>query len=200
MKLDITEHRSNSLFQDRDEAELIELAKTDRRAFGELYERHYTRILGYLFRRVVDLAVAEELTSNTFFNALRSLPRYEHRGCFQAWLYRIATNEIRAYHRSAAKRRERPSPTQNELERVYFESSGNENSADIEEDLREFAELHEAIRCLPDKYQTAISLRYFEEMPYSEIAEVMERPAGTVKSLVHRGLRRLKRHYRCDSQ
>ena len=81
--------------ENADEAELAERAKTSPPAFGLLYERYYRKILGYVYRRTLDAAVAEELTSNTFFNALCALPAYEHRGHFAAWLYRIATNEIR---------------------------------------------------------------------------------------------------------
>ena len=55
-----------------DEAELVERAKTHPEAFGELYDRYYTVVLNYVFRRTLDVALAEELTSNTFFNALRA--------------------------------------------------------------------------------------------------------------------------------
>jgi RNA polymerase sigma-70 factor, ECF subfamily len=89
-----------------DEADLVELAKTQRQAFGQLYELYYSRILNYIYRRTLDVASAEELTSNTFFSALRALPGYDNRGKFGAWLYRIAGNEIRLNWRSQRGRRE----------------------------------------------------------------------------------------------
>jgi hypothetical protein len=67
-----------------DEAELVERAKTQPEAFGHLYDRYYSVVLNYVFRRTLDVALAEELTSNTFFNALRALGGYENRGKFLA--------------------------------------------------------------------------------------------------------------------
>lgn len=78
-----------------DEAELVERARTQPEAFGLLYDRYYSVVLNYIYRRTLDVALAEELTSNSFFNALRALGRYDNRGKFLAWLYRIAGNEIR---------------------------------------------------------------------------------------------------------
>ena len=84
--------------------------------------------------------------------------------------------------------------------RVCFASGGPDGEEDVEEKMRTFAQLHEALGRLPDRYQAVISLRYFEAMPYAEIAEVLGKRLGTVKSLIHRGLKRLKRQYRHDLQ
>lgn len=69
---------------------LIEAAKADPRAFGQLFESHYETVLTYTYRCTLNLAVAEELTSNTFFKALRALPKYRRGVPFADWLYRIA--------------------------------------------------------------------------------------------------------------
>jgi len=58
------------------EAELVARARTSPEAFGRLYEAHYSRILNYIYRRTLSAETAEELTSNTFFKALRSLGTY----------------------------------------------------------------------------------------------------------------------------
>ena len=92
-----------------DEGDLVERAKTQPEAFGHLYDRYYSVVLNYLYRRTLDVAFAEELTSNTFFKALRALGGYESRGKFLAWLYRIAGNEIRL-NRGTAERACRRSP------------------------------------------------------------------------------------------
>ena len=86
-----------------DEGDLVERAKTQPEAFGHLYDRYYSVVLNYLYRRTLDVALAEELTSNTFFKALRALGGYESRGKFLAWLYRIAGNEIRLNRRHGGK-------------------------------------------------------------------------------------------------
>lgn len=176
------------------EAELVERAKTSRQAFGELYERYYSRILNYIYRCTLNVAVAEELTSNTFFKALQGLSRYRHRGVFAAWLYRIATNEVRMHWRVENKRRARERNPQwlDDLERVYFAPQARESAEQRRERMSRYARLHEALRKLPQRYQTVLVLRFFEELSYDEIAKVAGKRLGTVKSLIHRGLKRLR--------
>ena len=182
------------------EADLVEKAQNCSQAFGPLYELYYGKILGYIYRRTLDAEVAEELTSNTFFNALRALPQYDHRGRFSAWLYRIATNEINAHRRTTSHRRESNHRWQAELDRVWFVSPNHGAKEDVKEKMRAFAHLHAGVDRLPEKYRVAISLRYFEAMPYAEIAEVLGKRLGTVKSLIHRGLKQLKCQYEPELQ
>jgi len=174
------------------EMELVARAKAQPEAFGRLYEIHYGRILNYIYRRTLDAAMAEELTSNTFFNALRSLPRYDSRGKFAAWLYRIASNEIKLKRRSQNIEREGNARWHEELDRITFASHESLASEMIEKKMHEFARLHDAMCRLPERYQTVLALRYFESLTYEEIAGVLEKKMGTVKSLLHRGLERLK--------
>ena len=107
--------------------------KAQPQAFGDLYDLYYGRILNYVYRRTLDAAVAEEVTSNTFFNALRALPRYDNRGKFGAWLYRIATNEIRLNRRSQRNRQEGNSRWRAEFDRIRFTSHGSVGA--LEEDI-----------------------------------------------------------------
>ncbi len=176
------------------ECRLIERAKTDPEAFGRLFETHYDRILTYTYRSTLDFAVAEELTSNTFFKALRGLPRYRRKVPFAAWLYRIAINEVRMHWRSQRRRRTTaldPGSLE-QLERTYFESPGVEAEEERREKMRAYARLHELIALLPKRYRSVILLRFFEGLSYETMAHVLGRRIGTVKSLAHRGLRRLR--------
>jgi RNA polymerase sigma-70 factor (ECF subfamily) len=176
---------------DLDEGELIRRAKTDPHAFASLYEAHYSRILNYIFRRTLDPSLSEDLTSETFFKALRGLRKFR-RGSFQGWLYKIATNEIRMHWRSARTRRENDPKWRDELRRIHFASHESDNPEDRHEKMREFILLRKALLELPPRYQTVLVLRYFEDLPYSEIAQAMGKRLGTVKSLVHRGVARLR--------
>jgi RNA polymerase sigma-70 factor, ECF subfamily len=178
----------------RDEAELVRRAADDPEAFGLLYEAHYAAILNYLYRRTLDVNAAEELTSNTFFKALRALPRYRHRMPFRAWLYRIATNEARMRWRSWWRRRRVQVPDwENQIDRVHFNSSPVESPEQLREKMKAYTRLHECLSQLPDRYQTVLVLRYLEELTIDEVAQVTGKRVGTVKSLIHRGLERLRR-------
>ncbi len=176
------------------EAALIEAAKANPAAFGPLFEAYYERVLTYAYRCTLNLAAAEEVTSNTFFKALRSLRRLRRGIPFSAWLYRIATNEIRMHWRSQRRRRTTaggPSCLE-ELKTVRFEPSAMESDEDRREKMLAYARLHELLSQLPERYRSVIVLRYFEGMTYEAVAQVLGKRLGTVKSLLHRGLSRLR--------
>lgn len=179
-----------------EEAELVQCAKRDPAAFGALYEAHYECILNYLYRRTLSITLAEELTSNTFFKALRGLPGFHPRPSirFQSWLYRIATNEARMYWRARKGRGEAlPLSNENDLPRITFVWPETESSEVAREKQKQFARAHQALGRLPELYQSALTLRYFEGLGHEEIAGILGKRPGTVKSLVHRGLAKLAR-------
>src|SRR3990172_5462427 len=73
------------------DADLVELAKDNKDAFGELYERYVTKIYNYIYYRTGNPHDAEDLTARVFFRAMAHIKNYTERGVpFQAWLYRIA--------------------------------------------------------------------------------------------------------------
>ncbi len=177
------------------ETELVERVKTQPQAFGQLYDLYYSKILNFIYRRTLDMTLAEELTSNTFFNALRALPSYNDCGKFCAWLYCIAGNEIRLHWRAKRGRREGTYRWREEFARIRFAANQSTAADEVEEKMQQFARLHDAISCLPERYQAVLTLRYFEGMSYDEVADVLGKKIGTVKSLIHRGLERLKRQF-----
>ncbi|KKL83609.1 hypothetical protein LCGC14_1973020 [marine sediment metagenome] len=170
-----------------------ECPKSDREAFGRLYDCYYSRILNYLYRRTLNIAVAEDLTSNTFFKALRSLERYHDTGAFGAWLFRIATNEVRMYWRSRSRQLERTPEVQAELRRIHFALQERQTAGEVEARIQQFTELRRTLRALPERYQTVLVLRYFEGFSYEDIAEILHKKLGTIKSRIHRALKRLGR-------
>ena len=83
------------LKKEADERLLIEAAQNDPARFADLYELNFERVYAYVVRRVRDRAETEDLTSETFQQALANLKRFEWRGIpFAAWLFRIAANLI----------------------------------------------------------------------------------------------------------
>ncbi len=183
------------------QAALIARAKTDPAAFGQLYETHYSAVLNFIYRCTLNVALAEELTSNTFFKALQAIGRYDHRSSLSAWFYRIAMNEVRMYWRSSARRRRNGTrlPLEETAERVFFDVSAMETEESRRERMRMFADLHELVESLPQRYRSVLILRFFEGLSYEAIAEVVEQRVGTVKSLVHRGVERLRKKIAQDA-
>ncbi|MBZ0307410.1 MAG: RNA polymerase subunit sigma-24, partial [Anaerolineae bacterium] len=76
-------------YKDLDDANLVVLAKTDKGAFGELYERYVSRIYNYIYYRTSNHYEAEDLTAKVFMRAMGHIRNYDERGVpFSAWLYR----------------------------------------------------------------------------------------------------------------
>ncbi|UCE97422.1 MAG: sigma-70 family RNA polymerase sigma factor [Dehalococcoidia bacterium] len=160
----------------------------------ELYDKYYSQIFGYVLRRTANIVIAQDVTSQTFIKALDNLGHFQWRGVpFSSWLFKIASNEI-ANNYNKQKRRQRL------ITNSYRDMAGANPSretelAQAEETLiqhEEFVTIHQSIAKLPLKYQEVISLRYFEHKQIKEIGETLGKSEGTVKSLLHRALKKLR--------
>jgi len=173
---------------------LVDRAKSDPKAFGGLYDEYYPKIFGYVLKRTASIEIAQDVTSEVFFKALKYIGKFHWRGTpFSSWLYRIATNEI-TNNFKGAKRRQVLTEEVSDLVNLSSPSPDIE-IARAEVELRkheEFLALHEVIAKLPIKYQEVITLRFFEKKQLNEIGEILGKKEGTIKSLLHRGLERLR--------
>ena len=181
-----------------DEKALIERAKADSQVFGILFDRYYQVIFSYVLRRVGKWNDAQDLTSEVFLKALKGLWRYRWTGiAFSSWLYRIATNEVGMYFRRAHRT---PLSLNQLIEENGFEPASAEDllaeKIEAERQLdrhRDFLAARSHIATLPIKYQDVIALRFFEQKNVREISEILRKKEGTVKSLLSRGLLRLRK-------
>jgi RNA polymerase sigma-70 factor (ECF subfamily) len=177
---------SNGEILDEDQM-LVSAARQDIEAAGRLYDKYYSEILGYIYHCMLDTHAAEDLTSNVFLSAFRHLGQYKLRQIpFRAWLYRIATNEVRMYWRR--QKRIKIVSFQPDHDEYVAEQSTSDGMASAEE----YSLLYKALLELRLKYRTVIILRYFEGKTISEICEITGRKEGTVKAQLHRGLARLQ--------
>ena len=175
-----------SLTEEKDEV-LAERAKTDREAFGILYERHARRIYNYVYYRTGSVADAEDLTARTFYQALSNLHRYKVQAVpFSAWLFRIAHNLVANWHRDTGRHRSVPLDGLHELPNV------SDDPPRMAENLEESRELRAVLRRLPADRQQLLILKFVERMPNAQIATVMGRTEGAVKALLHRTIENLK--------
>jgi len=176
--------------RERDEAALIERAKDDPVAFGELYDRYVDRIYNYIFHRVGNPHDAEDLTACTFQRALEHIGRYEDRGApFSAWLYRIAHNLVANWHRDR-DRRQRRVISLSELAQFHLRQEG---PAQLGEMSEEEEALRAAIRRLPADRQLLLILKFSEQLSNAEIGRIMGRSEGAIKSLYHRTIIALRK-------
>ena len=135
-----------------DERDLVEAARSDRRRFGALYERHFDRVYAYAARRVGGRAEAEDVTSEVFQRALAHIDRFEWRETpFAAWLLRIASNAIA--DRRARADRERGDPAAAE--------PAAESGPDLEE-IERRARLALSVERLPADQRRVVVARFVE--------------------------------------
>lgn len=176
-------NRKSQNLQDLSDADLVELAKTDKDAFGELYERYVQKIYNYIYYRTGNPHDAEDLTARVFFRAMAHIPNYTERGVpFQAWLYRIAHNLVANWHRDRGRRKIIP------LDDFIVSSLRSDTPDKHAEDNEEREYLLAAIRRLPEERQQLIILKFIEQLSNAEIGDIMERTEGAIKSLYHRTL------------
>lgn len=177
-----------------EEKALIEQARRQPKAFGVLFDAYYGPIFGYVHRRILDWDISKDVTSEVFLKALTNLSTFRWQGIsIAAWLYRIATNEINLYFRHG---KTAPSSLQDLDERGFDSMDNRENEKELAEKQiqahQDFLQIQAVLKTLNIKYQEVIALRYFEDKSIKEIAEILNKNEGTVKSLISRGLEKIR--------
>jgi RNA polymerase sigma-70 factor (ECF subfamily) len=171
-----------------DEIELIRRAKAlDPGALSELYQRHYPGIYRYVYYRVGDASIAEDLTADIFLKMLQAIESYSIQGIpFSAWLYRIARNRIIDHLRR------QPPKAALQLEEGRLETA-EMGEVELETALHR-DQLAQALQALTDEQRQVIILKFIEDMDNATIAAIMNKTEGAVKSLQHRALDSLRRY------
>jgi RNA polymerase sigma-70 factor (ECF subfamily) len=165
-----------------DEVDLVRKAKSgDARAFGLLYDATLDRIYRYVFFRVTDAELAEDLTSQVFLKAWENLRRYKPGGPFVAWLYTIARNTVIDHYRT----RKQSVPLD---QTVIKEDPALDEKVDLKHDI---GILQEAMQDLTDEQREVLTLRFLADMETGEIAERMQKSEGAIRALQMRALQAL---------
>lgn len=169
-----------------DEVQLIQRAKTyDPDALGTLYERYYQGIYRYVYYRVGDSALAEDLTGDIFVKMLHGIESYSIQGVpFSAWLYRIARNRIIDHLRR------RPTKTDVSLEEARVDAIASSDK-DLDQALQR-DELLKAVQVLTNEQRQVIILKFIDDLDNATIARVLGKTEGAIKSLQHRALDTLR--------
>ena len=174
-------------YKDMEDSDLVEFAKDDKAAFGEIYERYLAKIYNYIYYRTGNQQDAEDLTAKVFYRAMSHIDNYVDKGVpFQAWLYRIAHNLVANFHRDKGRRKIIPLDDYVALT-LRSEAPDKQAESTEQEEL-----LMDAIRRLPADRQQLIILKFIEQKSNQEIGEIMGRTEGAIKSLYHRTLLSLR--------
>ena len=172
--------------QVHDDAPLVLAAQQDPRKFEPLYTKYYEPILKFVYKRLDTKQEAYDVASQVFLNALQNIGKYEDRGFpFSSWLYRIAINELNQFFRK--NNRYRAVDVQSgEIHHLLAQTE----VADRKTDHRL---LVEAMTRLSSMDYLMLEMRYFEDRPFKEIAEILEITENNAKVRTYRALDRLKK-------
>lgn len=155
-------------------------------AFNLLVRKYSTRLYSHIRKMVNSHEEADDLLQNTFIKAWKYLPDFREDSRLYTWLYRIATNETLNFLR---RQRLRCSLSLTNYANLVESRLGTDDSFDGDEIQRR---LYNAIRKLPPKQMAVFNLKYFEEMKYEEIAEVLGGSVGSLKASYHHAFTKIK--------
>lgn len=166
------------------ERALVARARDNAAAFGELYDFYMPRVYGFVYRRVRDRAVAEDLTSVTFQRALENVRRTDFRNeSFGGWLYRVASNALVDH----VRRDRRHVPMANIEEETPGDLALDALAAALDRD-----QVRRALKSLPDNHREVLVLRYYDDLDPVEICAVLGCSRETLAVRLHRAIRALR--------
>lgn len=168
------------------EFETVQQAVKDPAQFQKLYDRYFTAIFNYVFRKIDDEDITADLTSQTFLKALKNLKKYKYRGVpFSAWLYRIASNEVNRHYRLTNKKQVF-SFEEHEFENLIEQNVEIEEEIDIEYIIQQMHNMSESDI-------EVIELRFFESKSFGEVAFILGISEANAKMRTYRAIEKLRK-------
>lgn len=173
--------------------QLLKLLKDDsskEKGFRLLMNQYQAMLYQHIRRIVSDHDDTNDVLQNTFLKVFRNIGKFEGRSSLYTWIYRIATNEALTQVGKSRKMQ------------VIFDREEDENglenrlAADISPEPEMIRSvLQSAMETLPEKQKSVFSLRYYEEMSYQRIAEIMGTSEGALKASYHHAVKKIEKYF-----
>lgn len=164
-----------------EEAQLVRKAMLgDVPSLEKLIDRYYNAIHAFCCRRMGDSSIGADVCQDTFLKMVQNLPKYRERGYFKSWLFTIASNCCRD-----AFRKKRPT--------VELSEAIADDKRPFEHHSENAALIKDALDALPEIQKEVVILRYYHDFSTNDVAQVLRIPAATVKTRLHRGLKKLQK-------
>lgn len=155
------------------------------KGFDLLVKKYYEKLYMHIRRIVVDHEDTNDVLQNCFVKVLKNIDRFEGKSALYTWLYRIATNEALTFLKKQ-KRRHSESIDQHAALAIQLKTDPYFNGDEIQ------IKLQQAIDTLPDKQKAVFNMRYFEEMSYKHMSEVMDTSVGALKASYHHAAKKIE--------
>jgi RNA polymerase sigma-70 factor, ECF subfamily len=174
---------------DADILELTDDKATLEKGFRLLMTRYQERLYWHVRRLVVDHEDADDVIQNTFIKVFKGLSGFKGNSKLYTWLYRIATNEAMSFLQK--KKRHRTQSTDGEQD-----LTANLQADPFFDGDEVQARLIQAVKQLPEKQQVVFNMRYYDEMKYAEISEVLGTSVGGLKASYHHAAKKIEHFFR----
>ncbi|OIQ18647.1 MAG: RNA polymerase subunit sigma-70 [Flavobacterium sp. MedPE-SWcel] len=168
-------------------AELLN-PKTRDNAFRQLVAQYSKPLYSHIRNMVIDHDDTNDVLQNTFIKIFRNLPNFKGQSKLFSWMYRIATNESITFINQRAKK----SGISNE--EVQQKAIQNLQADEYFEGDKIQLQLQQAVAKLPQKQQLVFKMKYFEELKYDEISEILDTSVGALKASYHHAVKKIEEY------
>ncbi|RYM01484.1 RNA polymerase sigma factor SigW [Sporolactobacillus sp. THM7-7] len=170
--------------------------KGNHQAFAELVDKYKNGVYILCLRMVGNRQEAEDLSQETFIRAYHHIDQFDINRKFSTWIFRIATNLsidwLRKKKPDVSLDAEVPGTDGLALKALLASEEALPEELVIQGEMERF--IQQEIELLPEKYRTAVVLKYIQDLSLKEISEIMGIPVGTVKTRIHRGREMLRKN------
>jgi len=171
-------------------------------AFDRLVSRYVNDLYGFLCRFVGNGAAAEDLTQDAFVQIHLAASAFDPKRTFKPWLYTIAANKARDYLRTRGRRTEFSLDAGAEHGRAPRQNLESEEAslADVVEGDEQREQVRALVDQMPEHLRLILTLGYYQQLSYAEIAQILDIPVGTVKSRLHAAVQHFAKQWRSQTK
>ncbi len=163
------------------DAEIIAMMQEERsqeKGLRVLMDTYQNRLYWHIRRLIVDHDLAQDVLQDTFIKVYQNFHQFKQESKLYTWLYRIATNEaLQQLNKLKRMNRTDEDPEYHLVNMVADNASAEANEIQVL--------LHQAIQTLPEKQKLVFTMRYYDDLPYEEISNIVEMSVGTLKTNYH---------------
>lgn len=162
---------------------------TQQQAFNALVQKYQRRVYWHIRKMVIDHDDADDLTQETFIKVWRYLPDFKEQSRLFTWIYRIATNECLSFLKKKRQRFFLPIvDVEAELTAKLMDGGAQLSGEAIE------LKLQKAILKLPEKQRLVFNMKYYDELKYEEISEIVGTSVGALKASYHLAVKKIEEY------
>lgn len=160
--------------------------------FNILVRKYQERLYWHIRKIVLDHEDTDDVLQNTFVKVWKNLESFREESGLFTWIYRIATNEALTFLKQKQRRRIHGSENLTEQLADNLEADVYFNGDEIQ------LKLQQAILTLPEKQRVVFNMRYFDEMKYEEMAEILSTSKGSLKASYHHAVKKIEHFMKTD--